>query len=127
VPLIFVVAPGAGQVKKDTAETGSSECCLHNVLKVLLVRFFFFSRGRLSLASVLYSRSRWQTLRQVHRNASWRRSPEAWGYPVLQTKSLEQTDLITTARAADLSRRKLEENLKKLREKLLQFERTEIK
>jgi len=36
-----VVAAGAEKVKKDTAETGLSECCLHRVLKVLLVKFLF--------------------------------------------------------------------------------------
>jgi hypothetical protein len=32
VPLVFVVAAGAGQVEQDSAETGLSEMSLHNVL-----------------------------------------------------------------------------------------------
>lgn len=36
VPLIFVVVAGAGQMEKDTSETGLSEFCLHKVRNLLV-------------------------------------------------------------------------------------------
>ena len=61
VPLVFVIAAGAGDVEEDSAETGLSELSLHSVLKVCWLIVVFF-RGRLSLASILYSRKRRATL-----------------------------------------------------------------
>jgi hypothetical protein len=41
VPRIFVVAPGAGQVQENAAETGSSKLSCHKNLQVFKVFWFF--------------------------------------------------------------------------------------
>ena len=42
MPLIFMIAAGAGQVENDTAETELSEMSLHIILQVSLVEILTF-------------------------------------------------------------------------------------